>query len=129
MVPGPIDHSRPELGAGGLRCRNRRDARPRRAAPPHHGVRRAAPLAEVVRAAAPAHPDVARVHEHHAQLRIDAYHRAIELLDAREALRADVDVDHATDVLLPLAGPAIYVTFLSDRHWSHNRFVTWSAAA
>jgi|tagenome__1003787_1003787.scaffolds.fasta_scaffold20420361_1 AcrR family transcriptional regulator len=89
---------------------------------------RAAPLAEVVRAAAPSDPDVARVHEHHERLRIDGYHRAIELLDAREALRADIDVDQATDVLLTLAGPPIYVTFLSDRQWSHNRFVTWTAA-
>src|SRR3954467_6174215 len=91
-------------------------------------LRRAAPLAEVVRAAAPSDPEAAPIHNHHEQLRADAYRRAVELIRARGPLRPGVDVDQATDVLLTLAGPATYLAFARDRNWPHSRFMTWTSA-
>jgi AcrR family transcriptional regulator len=92
-------------------------------------LRRASPLAEVVRAAAPSDPEAAHVHDHHERLRAEAYGRAIELIGAGGALRPDVTVEQATDVLLTLAGPATYLAFTRDRGWSHSRFLTWTGAA
>src|SRR3954447_18307313 len=88
-------------------------------------LRRAAPLAEVVRAAAPSDPEAAHVHDHHERLRAEGYRRAVETISARSGLRAGIDVEHATDVVLTLAGPATYLAFARDRKWSHSRIVTW----
>jgi len=50
-------------------------------------------------------------------------------LAERGLLRAGVDVDEATDVLLMLAGPDTYLAFVRERNWSHDRFVIWAGAA
>jgi AcrR family transcriptional regulator len=90
---------------------------------------RAAPLAEVVRTAAASDPDVALVQSQHERLRAEGYGHAVRMLADRGALRAGIDVDEATDVLLTLAGPDTYLAFARDRGWSHDQFVTWAGAA
>jgi AcrR family transcriptional regulator len=90
---------------------------------------RASPIAEVVRAAAASDPEVALVHQHHERLRVEGYARAVGTLAGRGMLRAGVDVDEATDVLLTLAGPDTYLAFVRDRNWSHDRYVAWAGDA
>jgi AcrR family transcriptional regulator len=90
---------------------------------------RASPLAEVVRAAAASDPQVALVHQHHERLRAEGYGRAVATLAGRGMLRAGMEVDEATDVLLTLAGPDTYLAFVRERNWSHDRFVTWAGDA
>ena len=50
-------------------------------------------------------------------------------LNDRKALRPNVDVDTATDILLTLVGPAVYDSLVGDRGWTHERYLNWATGA
>jgi AcrR family transcriptional regulator len=85
---------------------------------------RVARLAGVV-ASAKHEPEAVAVHERSETLRRDGYQDVVEQLAARFGLRAGVDVDAATDILLTLGGHAVYASLVVDYGWSQEAYVDW----
>lgn len=90
---------------------------------------RVAPLAEVVRAAATTDPDASALLADREALRVAGYRTVTGALEDRGALRAGVDAATAADILLGLTGAEVYLAFVRDRGWSHERFVDWTGTA
>jgi AcrR family transcriptional regulator len=86
---------------------------------------RASGLADVARTAAQTDPDARQTHEFHEKLRLEGYRQIIAMLAEKGPLRAGLDIDGATDVLLTMLGPATYLALTQGRGWSHERVVTW----
>ena len=85
---------------------------------------RTAPLSRVIRAA----PDeeAATVWRRQEQLRRDGYRHMIGLLAADQRLRPDLDVEHATDMLMFIAGPDSYQILVNDYGWTTEHWKTWT---
>lgn len=88
-------------------------------------LERASVLSEVARVAAMDDPDARKTHEFHEGLRLDGYRTVVEMLAEKGRLRAGLEVENATDVLLTMLGPATYVGLTSGRGWSHERTTAW----
>lgn len=91
-------------------------------------IARVAVLDDVVRSARH-EPDAARVREHNERLRRDGYRTIVEHLANQFGLRADVDIDSGTDLLLTLAGPATYRSLVVEYGWPHAKYVAWLTTA
>jgi hypothetical protein len=87
---------------------------------------RAAVLDDVVRGAIH-EPEAKAVREHSEQLRRDGFRTVIEHIQRRFGLRRGLDRNKATDLLLTLAGPAVYRTLVVDYGWPHTQYVDWLA--
>lgn len=90
-------------------------------------VARVAVLDDVVRSAGH-EPDAAQVRAHNEQLRRDGYRRIVEHFATQYGLRASIDVDTGTDLLLTLAGPATYRPLVVEYGWPHDNYVAWLAS-
>ncbi len=108
----------------------RSDPDPREAL--RHFIRGAAPLferasamSEILRAAALTDDEVRQTHEFHEGLRQAGFREVIEVVAARGPLRAGLDLDSATDVLLTVFGDSTYYLLRTDRGWSHQQIVEW----
>lgn len=88
---------------------------------------RASRISEILRAAALTDEEVRRTHDHHEGLRRQGFGEVIDILAAKGALRAGLDREGATDVLLTLVGDATYYTLTVERGWAHERVVQWWA--
>ena len=86
-------------------------------------LRRAAAINEVA-ASAPHEPDAAAVVANSERLRRKGLAEIVELVDDRFGLRASLDRDDATDLLLMLSSPATYLT-LQRYGWSDEKYVDW----
>lgn len=90
---------------------------------------RTAPLSEVIRRAAQADPEIAALWQlMQQQFRAD-HRRLAESLAAKEALRAELDVDSATQVMVLLNHPSAYYLAVTDLGWSEEQFKSWLAEA
>jgi hypothetical protein len=89
-------------------------------------VRRVGLLDDVVRSAGH-EPDAVAVRTRSEGLRRDGYRDIIEHLASEFGLRDGLTVETATDVLLTLAGPALYRDLVVDYAWSHDAFIDWQA--
>lgn len=85
---------------------------------------RVAVLDDVVRSATH-EPDAVAVRSRAEQLRRVGYEEIVEHLDRRFRLRDGLDVGAATDLLLTLAGPAVYRTLVVDYGWPHDTYIDW----
>ena len=81
-------------------------------------------LDDVVRSAAH-EPDAIAVRSHNEQLRRTGYHAIIEHLANHSGLRDELDATTATDLMLTLAGPAVYRSLVVDYGWAHETFIDW----
>jgi AcrR family transcriptional regulator len=84
---------------------------------------RASALSEVAGAAAPTDPDLADVYQSREKLRVEAYRDFVKML----ALPAGVDADRATDILITMLSPQLYLAWRDGRHWSHEEIIHWMA--
>lgn len=89
--------------------------------------RRAGPLSAVSQVAAELEPEIAAVGAEQERLRADGYREIVRAAAARGRYRPGVDEDAATDVLLSLYSPAMYVELTERRGWSHERVIDWLA--
>jgi AcrR family transcriptional regulator len=90
---------------------------------------RAGALMQTLRAAAPADPDIEALWRR-IQSEFHANQRSIVVaLDAKRALRADLDVDRATDILWTLNHPDVWQLLVGERGWTPERFEDWLADA
>jgi AcrR family transcriptional regulator len=91
------------------------------------GKLRIAAIAEAIRSAAPLDPEIASLWE-----RINTeYHtnqRAIvESLDAKHALRHELDIEHATDILWTINHPNTWQLLVTRRGWTAEQYEQWAA--
>lgn len=87
---------------------------------------RAAPLSRVIRAAPD--EDAAAVWARQEQLRRDGYQHMIGLLAADGRLRADLNVEQATDILMFILGPDSHQILVNDYGWTTEHWKSWAAA-
>ena len=81
-------------------------------------------LDDVVRSAAH-EPEAVAVRARSERLRREGYREIVEHQAELFGLRNGLDVDHATDLLLTLAGQAVYRTLVVDYGWPHDMYVDW----
>ena len=89
---------------------------------------RASTVADAARVAALTDPDVEAVYRRSEGFRRSEYRRVVLSLADHHNLRADLDVEEATDVLTTLAGPQVYLAFAVDRGWSDAHVSAWLTA-
>jgi AcrR family transcriptional regulator len=90
---------------------------------------RAATLDRVALAASTTDPEVVDLINHHESLRIQGFRSYIDSLAARGLLRDGLDPVEATDVLLTLAGPDVFLNLTEERGWTVKRYVAWTTDA
>jgi len=93
------------------------------------GKTRIGPLFEVIRSAAPLDPDIQTLWsrigtEYHANQRA-----IVESLDATGALKPDLDVPYATDILWTINHPTTWHLLVTERGWTHEQYERWCAEA
>jgi AcrR family transcriptional regulator len=90
------------------------------------GKLRIAALAEVIRSAAPLDVDIAELWmrvgiEYHANQRT-----IIESIDQKNALRPDLDLDRATDILWTINHPNTWQLLVTQRGWTPEQYEQWA---
>ena len=90
---------------------------------------RAATLDRVALAASTTDPEVVDLINHHETLRTQGFRSYIDALAARSLLREGLEPAEATDVLLTLAGPDVFLNFTEERGWTVKRYVAWTTDA
>jgi AcrR family transcriptional regulator len=90
---------------------------------------RAAALMEVLREAAPADPEIETLWDRIQTEFYDNQRSVVEVLDGKNALKADLDVGRATDILFALNHPNLYRLLVVDRGWTPEQYERWLADA
>jgi len=88
---------------------------------------RASVANETARAAAPTDVDVAKVYADVERLREEQFQRIASALEQHGALRPDLTVRTATDILLTLASPQTYLQLTHRRGWTDEHWTDWLA--
>ncbi|HKP90756.1 MAG TPA: helix-turn-helix domain-containing protein [Thermoleophilaceae bacterium] len=89
---------------------------------------RAGALMEAIRTAAPVDPDAAELWGRIQADFLDNQRAIVESMAETGALRPELDVDSATDVLWTINHPSTYWLLVGERGWSAERFGDWLAA-
>ena len=61
--------------------------------------------------------------------RADSYRVILEILRAKAPLRAGLDPERATHLLLLYVGEDVYHILVGTYRWSHEEWVDWTVAA
>ena len=90
---------------------------------------RAGALMEVIRGAASSDPEIGRLWDRIQADFYDNQRSIVESLDKKEALRPELDVDRAADILWTVNHPDVYWLLVNERSWTSEQFEQWLAAA
>jgi AcrR family transcriptional regulator len=90
---------------------------------------RAGTLLRVIHDATPADREIAALWERIQSEFYDNQRSVVEALDKIGALRAGLDVAHATDILWTLNNPAVYWLLVDERGWPPDEHERWLADA
>jgi hypothetical protein len=89
---------------------------------------RAGAIMEVIQGAAPGDAEIWELWRR-IQTEFHANQRAVVAsIQEKEALRPDMDLDTATDVLWTLNHPSVYQLLVGERGWSPERYEQWLIA-
>jgi hypothetical protein len=88
---------------------------------------RAGGLLRVLDAAATSEPALAELQRSHARQRLDGMRGFAALLHDRGALRPDLTVDRAADILWALCAQATYDSLVTHRGWTDAEYRDWLA--
>jgi hypothetical protein len=88
---------------------------------------RAGRLLDVFRGAAPTEPDISDLWERVQRDFYDNQRVIVESLAAKQALRTDLDVDRATDILWTLNHPDLWQLLVLQRGWKPAEYERWFA--
>jgi hypothetical protein len=89
---------------------------------------RVAPIMGVVRDAAGMDAAMAEQWETNQRQRAIAHRRLAELLDDKHALRPDMTIERATDVIVALISPELFLLLTVERGWSAEEWERWITA-
>lgn len=87
---------------------------------------RSAPIMRVVRDAATVDPDMAVLWATNERQRDISYRMMAQQLADGGALKADIQVEQATDVLFALLSFEIYLVFTTTRRWTPQQWQQWT---
>lgn len=87
--------------------------------------RRAGAMLEVLRAAAPTDPEIDALWQRIQAEFHDNQRAVVASLRDLGALRADLDVDRATDILWTVNHPSVYWLLTGERGWTHEEYEAW----
>jgi TetR/AcrR family transcriptional regulator, regulator of cefoperazone and chloramphenicol sensitivity len=90
---------------------------------------RSAVVADILRAAAGSDPELSKEWQRWQRGHLEAVRAVAELLAAGGALRDDVDVETATDVLYAVGGRETFRQLVNERRWSPTRYEKWLVEA
>jgi len=86
---------------------------------------RAGALMEVIRSAAPTEPDIEALWTRIQTDFYDIQRAIVQALLARKALRPDLDVTRATDILWTLNHPDLWQLLVAQRAWTPEQYEQW----
>ena len=86
---------------------------------------RVAPVQQVVQSAAASDSKIARLWQRAKEQRLVGQSAIAQLLADRQALRPDVSVAQAADILFVLSDAHVYDAFVRDRGWSPAQVAQW----
>jgi AcrR family transcriptional regulator len=86
---------------------------------------RASAVALVGAAGRATDPELDRISRAGYELRAANYRSAVELAASKGPLKPGLDIQTATDILVALFSPALYMEFINDRGWSHEQTMQW----
>jgi AcrR family transcriptional regulator len=89
---------------------------------------RAAPIMRIVRDAAGSDPEMAAQWQTNLDQRYQAQRAMAEQLAAKDALRPDVAVDQASDIMFSLVSFEVYLLLTGERGWTPTRWERWLTA-
>lgn len=73
-------------------------------------------------------PELAAISRAGDELRAVNFRAVVELAAGKGPLKPGLDIDAATDILVAVYSPALYMEFIDDRGWSDARTLAWLAA-
>jgi AcrR family transcriptional regulator len=91
--------------------------------------RRAGPLLRALRDASGSDPELRRLWNEMEAWRRQGQGRVAGLLGERGALRADVSVEEAGDLIWTLSSLAVHDLLVLESHWSYERYDAWLGGA
>ncbi|HET9757265.1 MAG TPA: helix-turn-helix domain-containing protein [Candidatus Limnocylindrales bacterium] len=91
--------------------------------------RRSGPLLRALAAAAGSDADMRALWDEIEASRLAGQGRFVGMLGGRGALRTDISIEHATDVLWSLTSIAVFDMLVTRRGWSVERYEAWLAEA
>lgn len=86
---------------------------------------RVGPLLRVLDEAAPADKELTRLRAAHEQQRYEGLRRFAALLSERDALRPDLTINRAADIMWTLCAQASFDALVTTRGWTHIAYRTW----
>ena len=86
---------------------------------------RVAELSQVLLVAAGTDPEMKSYREEQGKNRIAGAHAFVTHLANHGGLRADLDIDTATDIVWVLSDPGLYHRLVIERRWAQRRFAGW----
>jgi AcrR family transcriptional regulator len=88
---------------------------------------RLAPILKIVRDAAGADPEMAALWEAIQQQRLADFAAFTQLLAGKQALRQDLAIEHAADIIFCLVSPEVYLSFTAHRGWTPDQWAQWAS--
>jgi AcrR family transcriptional regulator len=88
-------------------------------------LERVAPVFAVMRAAAQTEPDIAELLKNQLEIRLRNISTVAQRLAAQEALREDLNVKQAAEVIWTITSPEVFSLLTVDRGWVKERYVHW----
>jgi hypothetical protein len=86
-------------------------------------------VADVLRSASATNPKVSREWKRWQERHLAAVGAVARSLAKRRALRRDLDVATATDILYAIGGPDTFRQLVRERGWTSERYERWLAEA
>lgn len=86
-------------------------------------------VADILRSASPTDRKVSREWARWQERHLAAVGAVVRSLAARRALRSDLDVAGATDILYAIGGPDTFRQLVRERGWTSDRYESWLAEA
>jgi AcrR family transcriptional regulator len=93
------------------------------------GKLRVAATGEAIRTAAPSDPELQALWDRIQSNYLENQRGIVESLAAKDALRPELDLDRATDILWAINHPAVWQLLVTDRGWTPEEYEQWSAEA
>ncbi|TCO20546.1 TetR family transcriptional regulator [Kribbella steppae] len=87
---------------------------------------RVSPIMRVLEAAVANDPEVAALWPQDEDLRYVVQRAAANAFVTKPGARKDLTADEAADLLYGILSPELYLLFVRDRGWSHDRWVEWA---
>jgi AcrR family transcriptional regulator len=88
-------------------------------------LERVAPVFAVMRAAAKTEPDIAELLKNQLAIRLRNISTVAERLAVQKALREELNVEQAADIIWAITSPEVFSMLTIDRGWPRDQYIRW----